>query len=105
MSSGTDAGVTFSMIVKVGRSRTVVGWSVGLSLVVEELGIGMLEAEIIKRYGYAVSKCNEMGSVSWHTPFLGFTPQSLTASITLPFSSSTSLTQSDFPVATIMCVA
>lgn len=39
------------------------------------------------------------------TPLLGSTLQSRTASITLPFSSLTSFTQSVFPVATSMCVA
>lgn len=39
------------------------------------------------------------------TPLLGSTPPLSTASITLPFSSATSLTQSVFPVATSMCVA
>lgn len=39
------------------------------------------------------------------TPLVGSILQSLTASMTLPFSSATSLTQSAFPVATSMCVA
>lgn len=40
-----------------------------------------------------------------HTPLLGLIPHPRTASITLPFSSSTSRTQSVFPVATTICVA
>ena len=40
-----------------------------------------------------------------HTPFFGLIPDFPTASITLPFSSSTSRTQSVFPVATNICVA
>lgn len=47
MRSGTEAGVTFSMMVKAGRRRTVVGLDgegVSSSLV---FGTGMLEAESI----------------------------------------------------------
>lgn len=39
------------------------------------------------------------------TPLLGSTPPFSIASMTLPVSSATSRTQSDFPVATSMCVA
>lgn len=78
ISVGTVFGVTFSMMVKEGRRRMVVRseyewWS---------SGVGILEAESI------------------NFPLLGSTPQSLTASMTLPFSSDTSRTQSVFPVAT-----
>lgn len=76
---GVLAGVTLSMNWKAGRRRTVVLWS-------EWSGIGMLEAESMRR------------------PLLGFTLPLSTASIMLPFSSATSLTQSLFPVATIKCV-
>lgn len=86
MSSGTDEGVTSSIRVKDGRRSTVVGadgdWSCSWFT-----GIGMLEAESIS------------------LPFVGPFPYFPTASITLPFSSSMSLTQSVLPVATSMCVA
>lgn len=66
----------------------------------------MLEADSISFYIFLVSRRRiEMCSWDVFTPLLGSIPQSLTASMTLPFSSETSLTQSVFPVATSICVA
>ena len=52
ISSGTEAGVTFSMIRKEGRRRTVVGWVEGSEVLESEwvCGRGMLEAESISLY-------------------------------------------------------
>lgn len=48
MRSGTEAGVTFSMMVKAGRRRTVVGFEgEGVSSLSLVFGTGMLEAESI----------------------------------------------------------
>lgn len=48
-SSGTETGVTFSMNMKEGRRRTVVGWVEGSEVLESEWasGRGMLEAESI----------------------------------------------------------
>ncbi len=100
---GTVFGDTFSMMVKDGRRSMVVGsegdWC--------SWGRGMLEADSISFYiSLCVSHhCTEVCNRNVFTPLLGWTPQSLTASMTLPFSSETSLTQSVLPVATSICVA
>ena len=45
----------FSMIVKAGRRRTVVGWSFGGSVsVAESDGTGMFEAESFSFWGFCV---------------------------------------------------
>lgn len=69
----------------------------------------MFEAVSIRRYiailfSFSHLLFGFLGS-SPLTPLLGVTPHLTTASITLPFSSSTSLVQSVFPVATTRCVA
>lgn len=98
--------MTLSITVKAGRRRIVVGLADGSGWEVGETGRGMLEAESISFWGtllvFSLLFEELMGG---HAPLLGSTLQSLTASMTLPFSSATSLTQSVLPVATSMCVA
>lgn len=126
ISSLTEAGVTLSIKVKEGSSRTVVGaeaeWSCcGFG------GMGMLDAESISfcvcsllvyrlcldskntgvRRGVRVKsdKIDKISKPMAPTPLVITSGPNLpTASITLPFSSTISLTQSVLPVAIRICV-
>lgn len=84
--SGTEEGVTLSIIVNAGRRRTEVE-----SAIVGFSGRGMLEAESMSFCVFVSHVVHEI-LLNEHTPFSCKALFFPTASIILPFSSETSLT-------------